>query len=148
VWLPQAKSVTVQPSAPPRSIARRLDGRSILLLEDHDDTRDLTAAILQQVGVSVLPCASAAEAFALLNDRLPSAIVADIGLPDEDGISFITRLRRHSSDDVRNLPAIAVTAYSSSADHHKALIAGFQRHLAKPVDPGDLLDALCEVLEV
>jgi PAS domain S-box-containing protein len=148
VWLPQAKSVTVQPSAPRGSTGRRLDGRSILLLEDHDDTRDLTAAILQQVGVSVLPCASAAEAFALLNDRLPSAIVADIGLPDEDGISFITRLRRHSSDDVRNLPAIAVTAYSSSADHHKALIAGFQRHLAKPVDPGDLLDALCEVLEV
>jgi PAS domain S-box-containing protein len=147
VSLPRAEGVTVQQ---PTSCARtphRLDGRSILLLEDHDDTRDLTAAILQQVGVSVLPCASAAEAFALLNGPLPSAIVADIGLPDEDGISFITRLRRHSSADVRSLPAIAVTAYSSAVDRHEALVAGFQRHLAKPVDPGDLVDALCEVLD-
>jgi PAS domain S-box-containing protein len=148
VWLPRAESVTIQRPAPRGAASsHRLEGKSILLIEDHDDTRDLTAAVLQQVGVSVLPCASAAEAFTLLNDRLPSAIVADIGLPDEDGISFIKRLRRHASAAVRHLPAIAVTAYSSAIDQQNALLAGFQRHLAKPVDPEHLVDALCAVLE-
>jgi CheY-like chemotaxis protein len=145
--LPRAPHVTPEPrSAHGSPSTRRLDGKSILLIEDHDDTRELTAQIVQHVGVSVLPCASAADAFALLHDRLPSAIVADIGLPDEDGISFIKRLRRHASADVRSLPAIAVTAYTGSDEQQEALMAGFQRHLAKLVKPADLIDALCEVL--
>jgi PAS domain S-box-containing protein len=148
VKLPRAERVSPKPVVTRiKRSNRNLDGKSILLLEDHEDTRDLTAQILQQVGVSVLPCASAAEAFALLQDRIPSAIVADIGLPDEDGISFIRRLRQHASAALRDLPAIAVTAYTSSAEQQQALMAGFHRHLAKPVDPGDLIDALCEVID-
>jgi PAS domain S-box-containing protein len=125
----------------------RLAGKSILLIEDHEDTRDLTVQMLQQVGISVLPCASAAEAFAHLHESLPSAIVADIGLPDEDGIAFIARVRGHSSSAVRQLPAIAVTAYTSPAAQERALAAGFQRHLAKPIDPTHLIEVLCEVLD-
>jgi CheY-like chemotaxis protein len=148
IRLPRAERVSPQPVMTPiRGSNRSLDGKSILLLEDHEDTRELTAQILQQVGVSVLPCASAAEAFALLQDRVPSAIVADIGLPDEDGISFIKRLRQHASAALRDLPAIAVTAYTSQVEQQQALTAGFHRHLAKPVDPADLIDALCEVIE-
>ena len=117
-----------------------------MLIEDHEDTRELTSQILEQAGVSVVPCASAADALALLRDPLPSALVIDIGLPDEDGISFIKRIRRHSSPDVRRLPAIAVTAYTSPKDKQQTLNAGFQRHLAKPLDPADLIDALFELL--
>jgi PAS domain S-box-containing protein len=148
IRLPRAERVSPEPIMTPiRGDNRSLDGKSILLLEDHDDTRELTAQILQQAGVSVLPCASAAEAFALLQDRVPSAIVADIGLPDEDGISFIKRLRQHASVHLRDVPAIAVTAYTTSVDQEQALTAGFHRHLAKPVDPADLIEALCEVID-
>src|SRR5690348_13005435 len=79
---------------------------------------------------------------ALLHDPLPSALVVDVGLPHEDGISFIKRIRGHSSPDVRRLPAIAVTAYTSSGDKQQTLRAGFHRHLAKPIDPADLIDVL------
>jgi len=117
------------------------------LIEDHEDTRDLTVQMLQQVGMRVQPCASAAEAFARLHESLPSAIVADIGLPDEDGLAFIARVRGDSSSAVRQLPAIAVTAYTSPAAQERALAAGFQRHLAKPIDPAHLIEVLCEVLD-
>jgi CheY-like chemotaxis protein len=75
----------------------------------------------------------------------PSVLVADIGLPEEDGYDFIRRVRRHPSSMVQAVPAIAVTAYASAADHALALKAGFQRHLSKPFDPDELINAIHEV---
>jgi CheY-like chemotaxis protein len=147
VSLRRAEIVTSEQSAqrrPPNNHC--LGGKVILLIEDHEDTRELTTQILRQAGMNVVPCASANAAFAVLHDQLPSAIVADIGLPDEDGISFIKRVRRHSSAHVRAVPAIALTAYTSAADQDDALRAGFQRHIGKPVDPSYLIDALRDIL--
>ena len=83
-----------------------------------------------------------AQALAALEHVRPSVIVADIGLPDEDGYSFIRRVRRHSSPAMQAIPAIAVTAYATEADRAMAFEAGFQQHLTKPVDPDELVDAI------
>ena len=72
-------------------------------------------------------------------------IVADIGLPGEDGNSFIRRVRAHHIAALRAIPAIAVTAYATAADRTASMTAGFQRHLSKPVDPADLVVAVHEV---
>ena len=69
-------------------------------------------------------------------------IVADIGLPGEDGYSFIRRVRAHSIPAIRSVPAIAVTAYATVPDRAEALAVGFQQHLPKPIDPGRLVQAI------
>ena len=84
-------------------------------------------------------------AFVALDRVRPSVIVADIGLPGEDGNSFIRRVRAHHVAALRAIPAIAVTAYATAADRTAAMTAGFQRHLSKPVDPADLVVAVYEV---
>ena len=72
-------------------------------------------------------------------------IVADIALPGEDGYSFIKRVRAHSTTAIQSVPAIAVTAYATSADRAEALAVGFQQHLAKPIDPGRLVRAIYDL---
>jgi PAS domain S-box-containing protein len=123
-----------------------LDGHLVLLVEDHDDSRELTTRILERAGASVRACASAADAFAALADHRFSAIVADIGMPGEDGLTLIRRIRLHRSSVVRGVPAVALTAYSTAGDRDQALAAGFQRYLTKPVDPVALVEALREIL--
>lgn len=123
-----------------------LDGQLVLLVEDHDDSRELTARILEQAGASLLLCASAAEALTLLDAHRVAAIVADIGMPGEDGLSLIRRVRSHTAAGVRRVPAIALTAYSTSGDRDQALAAGFHRYLTKPVEAGQLVEALQDVL--
>ncbi len=135
-----------RPARRGRTTTARIAGHRVLLVEDHDDSRELTTGILEQAGASILACASAADAFAALDGHRISAIVADIGMPGEDGLSLIRRVRAHASATVRGLPAIALTAYSTAADRDQALAAGFQRYLTKPVDPAALIEALQEML--
>ena len=72
-------------------------------------------------------------------------IVADIALPDEDGYSFIRRVRAHSTPAIQSVPAIAVTAYASIPDREEALAVGFHQHLPKPIDPGRLVQAIYDL---
>jgi CheY-like chemotaxis protein len=72
-------------------------------------------------------------------------IVADIALPDEDGYSFIRRVRSHSNPAIRAIPAIAVTAYATIPDLSEAFAVGFQQHLPKPIDPGRLIEVIREI---
>ena len=72
-------------------------------------------------------------------------LIADIGLPGEDGYSFIRRVRAHSIPSIQSVPAIAVTAYTSIPDRAEALAVGFQQHLPKPIDPARLIEAVYEV---
>ena len=72
-------------------------------------------------------------------------IIADIALPDEDGYSFIRRVRAHATPAIQSVPAIAVTAYASIPDRDEALAVGFQQHLAKPIEPERLVEAIHEV---
>jgi CheY-like chemotaxis protein/two-component sensor histidine kinase len=132
-------------SGPEHAVAARpsslpLSGRTILIVEDHDDARDLIANVLQGAGAQVLEAASSAEALALLARHRPDALVADIGLPGEDGYAMLQRVR--ALDAGASVPAIAVTAYARTSDRERALAVGFQDHLVKPVDPQALVTAI------
>ena len=129
-----------EPGPPPEAIS--LTGHSIMLLEDHADSRELLVEALRNAGAAVWAFGSASDAFAALDRVRPSVIVADIALPDEDGYSFIRRVRAHSTAAIQAIPAIAVTAYTTIADRAEALAVGFQQHLPKPIDPGRLVQAI------
>ncbi len=144
--------VTLRPAdAPPaerRGPSRKatsLGGHRVMLVEDHADSRELLARALQNAGAEVMECESAAESLAALESLRPSVIVADIGLSGDDGYSLIRRIRAHSAEAIHSIPAIAVTAYATASDRAQALGVGFQRHLAKPVDPIRLIEAIHEV---
>jgi len=138
---------------PPRVLDRRdasratnnLAGHCVIVIEDHDDSRDLMRITLENAGAAVAVFDRSAKALDACEKMRPSVLVADIGLPEEDGYDFIRRLRRHRSSMVQAVPAIAVTAYASAADRALALKAGFQRHLSKPFDPDELINAIHEV---
>ena len=135
-----SKQTSIRPRKP-----ISLAGRSIMLLEDHDDSRELLVETLRRSGAAVAAFAVAHDAFAALDRIRPSVIVADIALPDEDGYAFIRRVRAHSTPAIQSIPAIAVTAYASSPDREEALAVGFQQHLPKPVDPTRLVQAIHEL---
>jgi PAS domain S-box-containing protein len=122
-----------------------LAGCRIVLVEDHGDSREMLVQALQDSGAAVVAFASAGEALPALEAVGPSVIVADIGLPGEDGYAFVRKVRVHPSRAIRSVPAIAVTAYGTPADRAEALSVGFQEHLAKPVDPRLLVDAIHDV---
>lgn len=130
---------------PPRTTVR-LDGCSILLLEDQADNRELLVQALRNAGANVAAFAAARDAFAALTSVRPSVIVADIALLDEDGYSFIRRVRAHSTPAFQSIPAIAVTAYATTPDRAEALAVGFQQHLTKPLDLGRLVQAIHDVM--
>jgi CheY-like chemotaxis protein len=139
-----APAVAADVSRPsPKAIS--LKGYSIMLLEDHADSRELLVQALRSSGADVAEFGTASEAFAALDRVRPSVIVADIALPDEDGYSFIRRVRAHSTPAIRTIPAIAVTAYATMPDRAEALAVGFQQHLPKPVEPGGLIHAIREL---
>ena len=119
-----------------------LAGHSIMLVEDHADSRELLVQALRNSGAAVAAFGAARDAFAALERVRPSVIVADIALPDEDGYSFIRRVRAHSTPAIQSVPAIAVTAYATVPDRAEALAVGFQQHLPKPIDPGRLVQAI------
>ncbi len=125
--------------------APSLAGARVMLLEDHPDSRELFVQSLENAGAEVQAFGAVESAFVALDRVRPSVIVADIGLPGEDGNSFIRRVRAHDIPALRAIPAIAVTAYATAADRTAAMTAGFQRHLSKPVDPADLVVAVHEV---
>jgi CheY-like chemotaxis protein len=116
----------------------------VLVVDDDADAREVLPTVLEQFGVEVAVAASAAEGMALLERHAIDVLVADIGMPEEDGYSLITRIRKLESH-LRDLPAIALTAYAGDGDRQRALAAGFQLHLAKPVEPHDLVSAVAAV---
>jgi circadian clock protein KaiC len=128
---------TVVAPGPPAS----LQGIRVLLVEDFADARDIVTTILQQAGAEVTPVATVAEGLAQVDRQPPDVIVADIGLPDEDGIEFIRRVRARPGE-VSKVPAVALTAWGLPQDRARARDGGFQAHLVKPVDPSTLVSVL------
>jgi signal transduction histidine kinase/ActR/RegA family two-component response regulator len=141
---PEAAS-PVERRGPLRETAS-LAGHSVLLVEDHNDSRELFAQALKNAGAAVISFTAACEALDALESVRPSVIVADIGLPGEDGYSFIRRVRAHARQAVRQVPAIAVTAYATVPDRDEALAVGFQHHMAKPIDPIQLIETIHNVM--
>ena len=120
-----------------------LQGLSLLVLDDDTDSRELVTRVLCDEGAQVHGAASAAEALELLQSLAAAgtpvdALLSDIGLPGEDGYSFIRKVRRLGTPSAR-VTAIALTALARSEDRRRALMAGFQTHVAKPVDPAELV---------
>jgi CheY-like chemotaxis protein len=116
-----------------------LDGVRVLLVDDEPDARSLLKRLLEDCRAVVSTAASAAEAYQrVLSDR-PNVMVSDIGMPGEDGYSLIRRVRMLGGDQCGNVPAIALTAYARAEDRVKAIMAGYQAHLSKPVEPAELI---------
>ena len=114
----------------------------MVVVEDHDDSRELMRMTLENAGAAVAVFNRSRTALTAFEKLRPSALVADIGLPDENGYDFIRKVRSHESAAVHDVPAVAVTAYATAADRATALEAGFQRHLSKPIDPDELVDVV------
>lgn len=121
-------------------------GLRVLVVEDEKDTRELLVFTMQQCGANVIDAASAHEAFKIFKQSQPEILVCDIGMPEMDGYTFIRRLRTFSKEQGGQIPAIALTAYAGESDQKQALAAGFQKHLAKPVDPSDLVAAITHLI--
>jgi CheY-like chemotaxis protein len=126
----------VAPSALPPSGQPALEGVHALVVEDDPDGNELITTILERYGARVTSVGTAAAALDALEADRPDILVSDIGLPDADGIELIKMVREKTRADV--LPAIALTAYASRQDAAKAISAGFDAHVAKPVQPGTL----------
>ena len=124
-------------SAPSRT-ALALHGLRVLVVDDEADARELVEAVLTRYGASVKVAASAHEAFREVRYWRPDVLVADIGMPVEDGYSLLRRIRALSSAEGGSIPAAALTAYAQLGDRERALAAGFQEHVSKPVPPDQL----------
>ena len=115
-----------------------LKGLRVLLVEDKSDDREVLSAELAHYGADVRASACAAEALNELDRLRPDVLVADIGMPDEDGYSLIRKIRAYPSYQGGATPAIALTAYAGDANRKLALDAGYQKHMTKPADPNKL----------
>ncbi|BAZ69494.1 MAG: response regulator [Pelatocladus maniniholoensis HA4357-MV3] len=118
----------------------------ILVVDDDEDSCFYISTVLEADGASVTTVASAAKALEVLPQLLPDVLICDIGMPDEDGYTLIGKIRELKAEKGGNVPAIALTAYADSEDRILALEAGFQIHIAKPVDPDNLVAAVANVL--
>jgi PAS domain S-box-containing protein len=137
----------MSPQPPTGSTVDLLDlsGTQILVVDDDDDTRDYLAFLLEQAGATVIAVASASAALAVFNQAQPHILLSDIGMPDIDGYMLIRQVRSLSS--ARQIPAIALTAYAGELNQQQALQAGFQTHLAKPVEPDALIQAIVRLVQ-
>jgi len=118
------------------------DGLKVLVVDDDTDARDVAAASLQSLGIAVELADTSAAGLRIVSDWRPDVIVADIGMPGEDGYHFVRQLRALGADRGGLTPAIALTAYSRPEDRRRAIEAGFGDHLPKPVLPHVLAAAI------
>jgi CheY-like chemotaxis protein len=125
-----------------RAALPRLDGLHVLAVDDDADARALVAETLEIAGARVTTVDSAEEALETLDGVTPDVLIADIGLAGVDGFELIERIRQSSNTAIRDVPAAALTAYARAEDRVKVLKSGFQMHLAKPIDPAELVAAV------
>jgi PAS domain S-box-containing protein len=137
-----ASAVRIEEFADDTTASLDLTGISVLLVDDADDTREPVASLLENVGARVSAADSAASALELLRRDRYDVLVSDIGMPDVDGYDFIRMVRALPHDKGSAIPALALTAYGRAEDRTRALLAGFQMHLSKPVQPTELMAAI------
>jgi signal transduction histidine kinase/ActR/RegA family two-component response regulator len=126
----------------PAGFSTLLEGMRILVVDDEADSRELVATILTRCGGEVKSCESAAEALRAFRVWKPDILVSDIGMPQEDGYTLIKKLRKQKLKLAKEIPAVALTAYATEDDRARALSAGFQMHVAKPIEPEDLVKSI------
>jgi CheY-like chemotaxis protein len=143
---PDAQSAAMVDSQLHPTPTKALQGVRLLIVDDNSDTRELVATILEQQGAEVSSAASAKEALALLREELPDILVCDIAMPGDDGYELLRKIRSRPRNVGGNLPAIALTAYARHEDRERALQAGFDAYLTKPVEPGDLIHVVAKAV--
>jgi CheY-like chemotaxis protein/anti-sigma regulatory factor (Ser/Thr protein kinase) len=116
-----------------------LKGLRLLVVEDDADSREMLVLILERSGAVVTAAASAAEATEAMRRATPDALVCDIGLPGEDGLELIRKVRALGAEKGERIPALALTAYAGPAHRERALAAGFDKQVSKPVVPAELV---------
>ena len=116
-----------------------LQGIRVLAIDDEEDALTLLRVVLETAGAEVTTLSSPLTALERIAEVKPHVLVVDLGMPEMDGFELITRIRKSTNAAIRNLPAAALTAFARSEDRTKALRSGFEMHLAKPVDPGELV---------
>ena len=138
-------SSTAASSEVPAEFDFSFTGRVILVVDDDAATREVLSAVLRPTGAEILITDSAASALQAVRERRPDVLIADLGMPEEDGFSLIRRVRA-STHDLQHLPAMALSAYADAASQSAAIAAGFTTFLAKPARPQDVLRMVNDLL--
>jgi len=122
-----------------RNGALELNGLRVLIVDDEADARQIISTMIARTGAEVRTCESAREALQTLEEWRPDVLMSDIGMPGEDGYSLINKVRSLPADRGGHTPAAAFTAYAREEDRNRALAAGYQMHIAKPVTSSELV---------
>lgn len=130
------------PETPPPAPTSDLGGIKVLVVEDEPDVRELLRWLLESNHAVVCTASSVDEALVLLAKERPDVVISDIGMPNRDGFSLIRAIRGLDVRDGGQTPAVALTAFAHPEDRTRALLAGYQFHIPKPIDPAELLAAL------
>jgi CheY-like chemotaxis protein len=121
-----------------------LEGLHVLIVDDDKDTLELLGAALKQRDATVTAAQSVAEAMKAIAVSKPDVLVSDIAMPDQDGYELIHKLIAMNSDPAKRIPAVAITAYAKEEDKERALTAGYQSYLAKPIELSEFVAAVAE----
>ena len=146
VALSRQSPVPNEPTPPSVEVPPELVGLRVLVVEDEDDTRELLAAILGGFGVNVHTAPSVAAAMETFHSSKPELVISEIGMPEEDGFSFIRWLRSLPESAGGRVPAIALTAFARTEDRTAVLRAGFRAHIPKPLDINELLAVIASLV--
>jgi CheY-like chemotaxis protein len=134
-------------STTPRAKVARLDGLKVLVVDDHEDTRELLTIALTNAGAVVRACAQSTDALATINTWKADCLVSDIGMPGEDGYALSKKVRALRKKNDGRIPAIALTGFAGLDDKSKAIAAGYQAHISKPVDLGSLTSEIVRLVK-
>jgi CheY-like chemotaxis protein len=154
VELPVMVGRTVLSTEPPHGYTRStletnlsLSGIRVLVVDDDADAREMLKTALEQYGAVVRMAALAGNALEEISSDCPDVLVSDIEMPDTNGYELVRSLRHSDNPDLRRLPAVALTAYARTEDRVKALLAGFQSHVPKPVEPAELVTVIASLAQ-
>jgi PAS domain S-box-containing protein len=122
-----------------------LRGIHVLVVDDHGDSRELIRAVLETCGAEVDTAGDVEEAMTAFAHRVPNVLISDIGMPGQDGYDLIQKVRKLPANRGGGVPAAALSAYARTEDRRRALNAGYSMHLAKPIEPGELIDVVASL---
>ncbi|HST20828.1 MAG TPA: ATP-binding protein [Blastocatellia bacterium] len=147
IWMnPIERDQVIASAEIPFDCPPTLEGFRLLIVEDEPDARDLLTTILQQCKAEVRGVATPAEAMQELNEWKPDVLVSDIQMPGEDGYSLIRKVRLLETERAAKIPAIALTAHARVEDRMRALSSGYDAHVAKPVEPAELITVIASLV--
>jgi len=141
----EPKLARVLDAHPAEAVKSRLDDLSVLVVDDDDDSREAIRVLLEKAGAHAMAVGSVAQALQTLDRATPDVLLSDLGMPDEDGFDLMRKLSERRVIGQAVPPAVAVTAYAAREDREKALRAGFQEFITKPVEPEGLINAVARL---